>query len=78
MIDEFKEEFERAKVETGTITAITNQTNLLSLNASIEAARAGDAGKGFAVVADEIRNLSEGTKDSSNRILSAIDRLQAP
>ena len=76
ILAEFKAEFEKAKAETGTITKITNQTNLLSLNASIEAARAGDAGKGFAVVADEIRELSVGTQDSSTRILGALDRLE--
>lgn len=75
-LEEFKEEFIKAKEETGTITKITSQTNLLSLNASIEAARAGEAGKGFAVVADEIRNLSVGTQDSSTRIFGALDKLQ--
>lgn len=44
--------------------------------ASIEAARAGEAGKGFAVVADEIRNLSSGTKESSNSIMEALSHLE--
>lgn len=76
VLEEFKQEFNMVKEETGTIEGITSQTNLLALNASIEAARAGEAGKGFAVVADEIRNLSMGTQNSSSRILSALGHLE--
>ena len=76
ILQEFKNEFDMVKAETGTIEKISGQTNLLALNASIEAARAGEAGKGFAVVADEIRDLSTGTKNSSTSIMSALANLE--
>lgn len=76
VLSEFKDEFEMVKNEIGTIDEITAQTNLLALNASIEAARAGNEGKGFTVVAEEIRKLSNGTHDSSGRIMEALGHLQ--
>ena len=76
ILKDFKADFNSVKEETGTIESISSQTNLLALNASIEAARAGEAGKGFAVVADEIRNLSSGTKESSNSIMEALSHLE--
>jgi methyl-accepting chemotaxis protein len=60
----------------GVIKGITEQTKLLSLNAMIEAAHAGDAGRGFAIVANEVANLAQKTENASNEIMTLVENIE--